>query len=79
MCASCVACASLPEGRSAVDSVEVRGNDALSEGDIEDKIATRPSPRFLGLMQGVVYDYEVYDFYVLQRELERVERLYRAR
>lgn len=79
VCASCVACASLPEGRSAVDSVEVRGNDALSEGDIEDKIATRPSPRFLGLMQGVVYDYEVYDFYVLQRDLERVERLYRAR
>ncbi|MCA9647963.1 MAG: BamA/TamA family outer membrane protein [Myxococcales bacterium] len=74
-----VGCASLPEGRSALDSVEFQGNDALDDGDIEEKIATRPSPRFLGLMQGVVYDYEVYDFYVLQRDLERVERLYRAR
>lgn len=75
----CVGCASLPEGRSAVDDVEFRGNDELAGSDIQEKIATRPSPRFLGIWQGVVYDYEVYDFYVLQRDLERVERLYRAR
>ncbi|MEZ4233894.1 MAG: BamA/TamA family outer membrane protein [Polyangiaceae bacterium] len=78
-CAWALGCASLPEGRSAIDDVEFSGNDQLGGSDIQEKIATRPSPRFLGLMDGVVYDYEVYDFYVLQRDLERVERLYRAR
>jgi outer membrane protein assembly factor BamA len=72
-------CASLPRGRAAVDSVELSGNRELSGRSIKKKIATRASSKFLGLFQGVVYDYEVFDLYVLQRDLARVERYYRAR
>ena len=72
-------CARLPAGRAAVDDVVVDGNEELSDSEIEKKIATRKSPKFIGLFQGVVYDYEVFDLYVLQRDLARVERYYRAR
>jgi outer membrane protein insertion porin family/translocation and assembly module TamA len=50
----------------------------LDESQIEKKIATAPSPKFLGLFRGVVYDYEIFDRLVLQRDLARVERVYRA-
>jgi outer membrane protein insertion porin family/translocation and assembly module TamA len=72
-------CAKIPPGRSAVDSVHFEGNRAIDEGDIEEKLATTPSPKFLGLWPGVVFDYELFDRHVLQRDLERVERFYRAR
>jgi outer membrane protein assembly factor BamA len=55
------------------------GNKVLDEQEIEEKIASRESPRFLGLFAGVVYDYEVFDRYVLERDLQRIERYYRAR
>ena len=74
-----LACAKLPHGRAAIDAVDVEGNDTVSGGDIEEKMATRSSPKFLGLFRGVVFDYEVFDLYVLQRDLARVERYYRAR
>ncbi|MFT3776183.1 MAG: POTRA domain-containing protein [Minicystis sp.] len=72
-------CASIPRGTAAVDSVDVQGNKAIPDEDIEGKVATTPSPKFLGLFRGVVYDYELFDRSVLQRDLERVERYYRAR
>ncbi len=72
-------CATLPEGRSATDAVTVIGASAVDEASITDEIATTASPKFLGLMRGVVYDYEIFDPYALQRDLARVERLYRAR
>jgi outer membrane protein insertion porin family/translocation and assembly module TamA len=69
----------VPPGRAAVDAVDFDGVDRVSERDLADKIATAPSPKFLGLIRGLVYDYELYDPFVLQRDLERVERYYRAR
>ena len=72
-------CASIPPGRAAIDCVHFQGNDALGSSDIEDRLATAASPRFLGLFPGVVYDYEILDRSVLQRDLERVQRYYRAR
>ena len=72
-------CASIPKGTAAVDGVRVDGNDKVSGSDIEEKMATAESPKFLGLFRGVVYDYELFDRTVLQRDLERVERYYRAR
>ena len=57
----------------------MQGASAVDEGAITDEIATAPSPKFLGLMRGVVYDYEIFDPFALQRDLSRVERLYRAR
>jgi len=72
-------CASLPPGRQAVDRVDVVGASAVAESDVKEKISTASSPRFLGLWQGLVFDYELFDPYVLERDLQRVERLYRAR
>lgn len=72
-------CASVPPGRFAVDALEVRGGDEVSAADVEAVLATAPSPRFLGVVQGVVYDYALYDRLALQRDVARVERYYRAR
>jgi outer membrane protein assembly factor BamA len=74
-----VGCASIPDRRSAVNSVKIQGAHAIDSGDVEDKIATMPSPKFLGLFRGLVYDYELYNRATLQRDLARVERFYRAR
>ena len=75
---ACAGCASVPAGRSAVDSVHVVGAKELDEGDVSDKLATTASPKFLGLFRGVVYDYAVFDASALQRDLARVERYYRG-
>src|SRR5215471_20067343 len=68
------ACSSIPPGRSSVDSISVEGTDELDDGDIEEKLATAPSPKFLGLFRGLIYDYEIFDRLKLQRDLARVER-----
>src|SRR5882672_2651541 len=73
------ACSAIPPGHSSVDSISVEGARELDSDDIEEKLATAPSPKFLGLFRGVVYDYEVFDRLKLQRDLARVERYYRAR
>jgi outer membrane protein assembly factor BamA len=74
-----VACASIPRKHEAIDSVTMQGTDEVSDDEIEEKIATTASPKFLGLFRGVVYDYEIYDRSTLQRDLARIERYYRAR
>lgn len=71
-------CDTIPEGQSAVDKVVIRGNDAVSDGDIEGKIATTESAKFLGLFQGVVYDHSLFDRFVLQRDLARIEAYYQS-
>src|SRR5579859_5067686 len=76
--AASTACAKVPEGRSAVDAVDVVGAHALDSADVADKLATTASPRFLGLARGFLYDYEIFDASMLQRDLARVERLYRG-
>src|SRR4030095_13701821 len=72
-------CASIPKGRAVVNDVDFQGQQELSESELDDTLATRESPQFLGLFAGVVYDYEVFNLYVLGRDLQRVERYYRAR
>lgn len=72
-------CKTIPEGRSAVDDVTVRGADKVDDGDVKDKIATSPSPKFLGLFRGVLYEYSVFDRFILQRDLARVEAFYRSK
>jgi outer membrane protein insertion porin family/translocation and assembly module TamA len=73
------ACSAIPPGRSAVDSVRVVNAKEINPGDVEDSIATQASTRFLFLFQGVAYDYSIYDESVLQRDMARVERLYRSK
>jgi len=38
---SLCACASVPQGRSAIDDVTVRGESALAEDDVTDRIASQ--------------------------------------
>ena len=72
-------CHTVPPQHTAVDAVDVVGTKDLASGDLEDTMATAPSAKFLGLFQGFVYDYELFDRYVFQKDLERVERYCRAR
>jgi outer membrane protein insertion porin family/translocation and assembly module TamA len=74
-----LACFRVASGRVAIDRVAIEGAHDVSTSDIKDAIATAASPRFLGLFSGVVFDYEMYDPYVLERDLLRIERYYRAR
>jgi outer membrane protein insertion porin family/translocation and assembly module TamA len=71
-------CSSIPEGRSAIDSVRIVDARALDGRDVGDKLATTESPKFLGLVRGLFYDYEIFDASMLQRDLARVERYYRG-
>ena len=71
-------CTTVPAGRSAVKSVELSGNDVIDSDDLREKLATTSSPKFLGLFRGIVYDYSVFDRFVLERDLQRIERYYRA-
>lgn len=72
-------CKTIPEGRSAVGAIEIRGNDAISDGQIVEKIATTESPKFLALFPGLVYEYSLFDRFVLQRDLARIEAYYHGR
>ena len=73
------ACGTIPRGETAVDAVSVRGTHAVSSDDVDGKIATTESARFLGVFQGLVFDYEIFNDAALQKDLARVERFYRAR
>ncbi len=72
-------CHRVPPGRSAVLDVTVRGEEAIDADEIKDKIATTASERFLGIFPGLVYEYSLFDHNVLQKDLARVEALYRSR
>ncbi|WP_394822019.1 autotransporter assembly complex family protein [Pendulispora albinea] len=72
-------CTSIPKGRSAIDDVSIRGASKVDDSDIEERLATAATPKFLGMFRGVVFEYELFDRFVLQRDLARVERFYRAR
>jgi outer membrane protein insertion porin family/translocation and assembly module TamA len=72
-------CNRVPQGRSSVDDVTVRGAQKVDTGDILDRIATTESEKFLGLFRGVLYEYSLFDRNVLQRDLARVEAFYRSK
>ena len=76
-------CHSIPEGRSAVYSVEVKDVGARKTSpdtaELEEKLATSESPKFLGLFRGVVYEYTMFERQTLQKDLARVEATCRAK
>jgi outer membrane protein insertion porin family/translocation and assembly module TamA len=47
--------------------------------DVEARLATAASPKFLGLFRGVVYDYSIFDESGWRRDVERVERYLHGR
>jgi outer membrane protein insertion porin family/translocation and assembly module TamA len=73
------ACVGMPTDRAVISDIEIRGNDELASDDIKQEIASRETSCFLGVFEGLFYDYEVFDRHVLNRDLERVERYYRKR
>lgn len=75
-----VACGRQPlaPGSVIVDDVDIVGAESIDEDRLLEGLATRESPEFL-LLEGVVYEYEVLDEALLERDLQRVERFYRAR
>ncbi len=68
-----------PVDAPVVRDVELLDVDAVDRDEVLNGLATAASPRFLGIWDGVVFDYEVYDEALLERDLERIERYYRAR
>gem|GEM_PF-228336 len=74
-----VGCYSLREGRKAVDRIDIHDNVQVSAGDVRNSISTSSSSRFLGIWDGVVFDYAYYNRALIQDDLKRIERLYRAR
>jgi len=77
--AGSLGCSSVPEGRSAIDAVDIVGTHDIPAGEVRDKLATAASPKLLGLFRGIAYDYEIFDASALQRDLARIERYYRGR
>jgi outer membrane protein insertion porin family/translocation and assembly module TamA len=74
-----LACTRAPTTRFDLESLKVSGNQNLDDDEIEARIASRETPRFLGLFPGVIYDYEVFNRFVLERDLQRIERFYQSR
>jgi len=72
-------CKSIPEGHSAVNEVTVRGTDKVDDDDVRDKIATTESSKFLMLFRGILFEYSIFDRFVFQRDLARVEAFYRSK
>ncbi len=70
---------SVPEGALVIRSVDVEGTRGVDPGPLLAGMATAPSRRFLGVWDGVAFEYEIYDENLLARDLERVERYLRAR
>jgi outer membrane protein assembly factor BamA len=72
-------CVTVPKGRIAVDRVKFEGNDTIPAKQLQKRIATKETRRFLGVARGLLYDYELFNRHVLERDLQRIERFYRAR
>ncbi len=70
-------CTKIPPGRDAVDRIALRGNEHLGDEEILAHIVSAETPRLFGLFKGLVYDYALFTPLVLQRDLARIERLYR--
>ncbi|HEX2674045.1 MAG TPA: POTRA domain-containing protein, partial [Polyangiaceae bacterium] len=76
---SASACTSAPAQRFNLESLTVTGNSEIDDDEITERIASRETPKFLGLFPGVMYDYEIFNRFVLERDLQRIERFYRSR
>ncbi len=77
--ALCTGCTKAPTQRFNLESLKVTGNSQLDDDEIDEHIASRESSKFLGLFPGVIYGYETFNRFVLERDLQRVERVYRSR
>src|SRR5687768_12241845 len=77
LCSGCLR-RDYPTEAKVVSDIDIE-TKVVSAESILDRLATRKSRKFLGLWDGVAFDYEVFDEAILARDLERIERYYRAR
>jgi outer membrane protein insertion porin family/translocation and assembly module TamA len=77
--AGCLFKKDYPGDAQVVSAVDLEGTEAVDAKDVLSRLSTAASPRFLGIWDGVVFDYEVFDETLLERDLERIQRYYRAR
>lgn len=77
--AALIACHSPPPGVPTVSDVSLDGAHSVDRDEILSRLATARSPRFLGLWDGVVFEYEQYDPALLAKDLQRIRRYYVAR
>lgn len=68
----------MPRGRTIVDDVDIVGTGAVDDDDILEKIATEPTSTLLGLRLPWTAR-SLLDTHVLERDVRRVARYYRAR
>lgn len=78
-CLGALACKPLPAGRYVVRDVRLNAPESPDHSELLPRLATRKTPRFLGVLPETVFEYEVFDENVLARDLQRVERWYRSR
>jgi len=71
--------AKLPQGATALDAIDVVGEDEVDASDLEGAIASAPSEKVLGIARPWWVDYGLYDRITLDKDLQRIERFYRAR
>jgi outer membrane protein insertion porin family/translocation and assembly module TamA len=68
-----------PLKAQVVSRVELEGAKVVDPEPLLEGLATSRSPKFLGIWDGVIFDYAVLDETVLEEDLARVQRYYRAR
>jgi outer membrane protein insertion porin family/translocation and assembly module TamA len=71
--------ARLPEGATALDAIDVKGNDEIGDGDLLGAIASSPTSKLFGAVRLWWVDYGLYDETTLEKDLRRIERHYQAR
>lgn len=70
--------ASLPPGATALDRVTVEGNEEIPTDDVVSAMASDPTHKLLGVVHVWWVDYGIYDRITLDKDLQRIERYYRA-
>ncbi|MGZ3420732.1 MAG: BamA/OMP85 family outer membrane protein [Polyangiales bacterium] len=71
--------AKLPKGATALDEINIDGASDVSEGDVITSLASEPTSKVLGLFRPWWVDYGIYDPVTLEKDLQRIERFFRAR
>lgn len=62
-----------------MQDVELENVENVEPSSVLKGLATAKSPRFLGIWDGVAFEYEVFDKDLLTKDLERIEKYYQAR
>lgn len=74
LCCSACLRKDYPPNQPVVSRVEVESERGERVEEVLDGLATTASQRFLGIWDGVVFEYAVYDAELLGKDLERIER-----